>query len=637
MRVAMRGVGRASSLLVFVVIVALIGCGRGTPAREPVTFSTDVAPILYGRCVTCHRPGQVGPFALLSYEDARSRAQQIAAMTGARRMPPWLPDPSDPPFIAERRLSPQEIEILQRWATAGAPEGDPARAPAPPSFPAGWTYGTPDLVVEMPRPYVLRPGGHDVYRNVILPVTVPENRFVRAVEFNPGTRVVHHAVIRIDRTGVSRQRDADDPEPGFEGMVATDVQDPDGHFIGWAPGRGPIVAPEGMPWRLDRGSDLVIELHLMPSNEPTSVKPRLALYFTDKPPIANPVMLVMGSKAIDIPPGQANYIVEDRYQLPVQVDLLSLYPHAHFLGREMSIQAILPDGHTRSLLHIPQWNFQWQQDYRYTTPVALPQGTTIVMRYTYDNSEQNTANPHRPVHRVMWGPQSSDEMGNLGVQVLPRSTADAAMLVASFAQHAARIDVDGAEILLKKDPDSAANEALVGSSYLQVGRVADAVPHLERAIRLDPRLANAENFLGGAQLTLGRTSEAVVHFRRAVTLSPRDEHLRFNLARALDAAGDAPGAMQSLREALAINPGLAEAHEQLGVLLFERGRVADATAHLTDAVRLAPRSATAHSALGGALAQAGRFDEAIVQLEQALAIDPDDPVARENLARIPRR
>jgi Flp pilus assembly protein TadD len=354
-------------------------------------------------------------------------------------------------------------------------------------------------------------------------------------------------------------------------------------------------------------------------------------------PVATPVMLVMGSKAIDIAPGDANYVLEDRYQLPVAVDLLSVYPHAHYLGREMVVQAVLPDGTIRPLLHIPQWNFQWQQDYRFTKPLPLPQGTTISMRYRYDNSEANTSNPHRPVHRVTWGPQSSDEMGNLGVQVLPRSTTDAVALVASFAEHAARIDVDGAEILLKREPDNAANEALVGSSYLRVGRVAESIPHLERAVRLDPRSANAENFLGGALLTLGRTSDAVAHLRRAMVLSPRDEHLRFNLSRALDTAGDSAGAARALREALTLNPNLAEAHEQLGVLLFQQGQLPQAIEHLTAAVRLAPRSSSAHSALGGALAQTGRFDEAVAQLQEALAIDPTDSAARQNLARIPRR
>ena len=157
----------------------------------------------------------------------------------------------------------------------------------------------------------------------------------------------------------------------------------------------------------------------MPPDAPVAVRPRVALYFTDTPPSDNPVMLIMGSKSIDIAPGDSNYAVEDRYEVPVPVQVLSVYPHAHYLGTEMVVRAILPGGAVKPLLRIAQWNFQWQQDYRYRTPVPLPKGTTISLRYTYDNSASNTANPHRPVHRVTWGPRSSDEMATLGVQVLP--------------------------------------------------------------------------------------------------------------------------------------------------------------------------------------------------------------------------
>jgi Flp pilus assembly protein TadD len=623
--------------LIAAIALAVSACARSPLDPAPVTFNRDVAPILFSRCASCHRPGEVAPFTLLTYDDARPRAAAIARATASRQMPPWLPDPGDPPFLDERRLSASEIDTLTRWAEQGAVQGDARDLPAAPSWPSGWMLGTPDLVVTLAQPYLLQPGMHDVYRNVVMPVTVPANRFVRAVEFSPGTRAVHHAVIRIDRTGVSRRLDAGDGQPGFDGMVATDVQDPSGHFIGWAPGRGPIVAPARMPWRLDRGADLVVELHLMPPREPVPVKPTIALYFTDTPPADDPVMLIMGSKAIDIPAGAENYEAEDRYQLPVAVDVLSLYPHAHYLGREMLVEAHLPDGTVRHLLHIPRWNFQWQQDYRFSTPVPLPQGTTFAMRYTYDNSERNAANPHRPIRRVTWGPQSSDEMATLGVQVLPRSTADAALLTASFDRHAAQTDVAGAEVRLRVDPDNAGNELNVGSSYIHVGRVAEAVPHLERALRLDPRLASAENFLGGALFTLGNREEAARHFRRAVALAPRDEHLRFNLGRMLAMQGDRSGAAAQFQQALTINPDLAEAHQELGVLLFEQRRLPEAIDHLTAAARLAPQSSTAQAALGGALAQAGRLEEAVTRLQQALTLDPSNSAARENLARIRAR
>ena len=623
-------------LLVLPPLVVFSGCARTASSRE-VTFNRDVAPILFSRCAPCHRPGQAAPCTLLSYADAKPRARDIARVTTAKRMPPWLPDPSDPPLLDERRLSSSEIETLRRWFEANVPEGSRADLPVPPSWPSGWVLGTPQLVATLERPYVLQPGTHDVYRNVIMPVAVPVNQFVRAVEFNPGTRAVHHAVIRIDRTRDSHRRDGQDGQPGFDGMVATDVQDPDGHFIGWAPGRGPIVAPARMPWRLDRASDLVVELHLMPDAAPVAVRPTVALYFTNTPPLDDPVMLIMGSKSIDIASGDGHYVVEDRYELPVPVDVLSVYPHAHYLGKEMVVRAILPDGAVKPLLRIAEWNFQWQQDYRYQTPVPLPTGTTISMRYTYDNSEGNRANPHRPVHRVTWGPRSSDEMATLGVQVLPHSASDQATLVASFARHAALTDVAGAEILLAADPDNAGNEALVGSSYVRIGRFAEAIPHLERAIRLDSTSSSAENFLAGALLAAGRAREAAAHFRRAVTLAPRDEHLRFNLARALESEGFPDGAIDQLRTALTLNRDFADAHQELGVLLFERNQLADAIAHLDDATRLAPQSATAHAALGGALGQAGRLNEALTHLERALTLDPSNTAARENLSRISRR
>jgi Flp pilus assembly protein TadD len=633
--IAHRSIARLGALLLS--IVALAACGRGTAVGESITYTRDVAPLVFAHCAPCHRPGQPVPFTLLDYEDVRARVGNIVHVTQTRRMPPWLPDPGDPPFVGERRLSSAEIDTLKRWADAGAPEGDPADLPSVPSWPSGWALGTPDLVVTPPAPYVLRPGGHDAYRNIVVPRVVSQNRYVRAVEFNPGTSVVHHAVLRVDRSGNSRTLDGQDPEPGFDGMVDAGVDNPEGHFIGWAPGRGPIVAPDGMPWRLDAGTDLVVELHLMPATTPTEVKPAIALYFTETTPTAQPVMLIMGSKAIDIPPGTASYWIEDRYRLPVGVDVLSLYPHAHYLGKEMHVEALLPDGTVRRLLHIPQWNFGWQQDYRFTTPVPLSQGTTLVMRYSYDNSEANRSNPHGPPRRVTWGPRSSDEMGNLGVQVIARSPSDAAALVASFARHAAETDVAGAELLLRADPDNPANETLLGSSYVRVGRFADAIRHLERALRLDPRSSRAANFLGGALLATGRADEAVTHFRKAVQSAPDDAHLRFNLARALETLGDADAAMQALRQAIKIDPQLVDAHQQLGVLLYGRGQRAEAITHLTEAARLAPSSPVAHAALGGALAQAGRRDEARSHLERALALDPSNAAARENLSRLARR
>ena len=629
---------------VFLATLTLCGCGKPRQEEDalprplvPPTFNKDIAPILFANCASCHRPGQVAPFSLLAFSDARPRAKAIARATQAHAMPPWLPEPNDPPFVGERRLPRDQIETLQRWADTGAAEGDAADLPGPPTWSGGWQLGKPDLVLTLPRPYVLQPGTHDVYRNVVLPVSLPANRFVRAVELRPGSDQVHHAVIRVDRAHTSRALDGADGQPGFDGMVAEDVQDPSGYFIGWAPGRGPIASPKGMPWPLERGSDLIVELHLIPGRSAAAVQPTIALFFTDVPPATHPVMLVISSKTIDIPAGKPDYVVEETYQLPVDVDVLSVYPHAHYLAKQMDVRALLPGGGTKTLIHITRWSFHWQHDYQYATPVTLPRGTTISMRYTYDNSEANRDSPRHPPVPVIWGPQSSDEMGTLGLQVVPRFSADAAMLTKSISDRQALENVAGAELWVKHGPRSAVNQAALGISYVQVGRYVEAVQHLEEALRLDSRSANAHNYLGGALLALRRGQDALVHFRRAVALSPRDEHLHFNLAKALDQTGHDAEAIQEFGRAIALNPDLPDAHQNLGAALFKQGDLPNAIAALQRAAELAPDTASVHSDLGGALAQAGRFEEAAVQLRRALEIDPGNTPARENLSLLERR
>lgn len=552
-------------------------------------------------------------------------------------MPPWLPEPGTPAFAGERRLNPNQVATIRRWADEGTPEGPRAALPPPPAFTDGWQLGQPDLVVTLPRPYVLAPGDGDVFRNVVLPVALSETRDIRAVEFHPGGAPVHHAVVHIDRTSASRRRDGADGQPGFDGMGARDAQDPEGHFLGWAPGRGPIVAPDGMPWRLERGTDLVLELHLIPAEQSVSVQPKIALYFADQPATDVPVMLRMGSKAIDIPAGEANYAIEDTFTLPADIELLSLYPHAHYLGKEMSVTATLPGGETRSLLHIKQWNFRWQQDYRYVAPVTLPRGTTLRMRFTYDNSSTNEHNPNRPPRQVMCGQQSTDEMGNLGVQMLVRSSAERRLVVEAAAVRETHANVAGAEMLVRNNPGNAENQAFLGGSYVDAGRVADALPHLNVAIRLNPRSATAHNELGGALIAVGRGPEALAAFQQASRLSPLDDRLHYNVARVLAGLNRTAEAVREFERALALNPDSADTHGEDGAVLFAQGRIPDAIAHLTRAVALSPDSARLQSDLGGALAQAGRFTEALAHVRRALTLDPTYEAARENLARLERR
>jgi hypothetical protein len=401
------------------------GRGQGPPA---ITYN-DVAPIVDRQCASCHRPGQFAPFSLLTYADVKRHAQRVAAVTRTRAMPPWPPEPGHGEFVNERRLSNEEIDLIQRWVADGALEGDASARPKAPEWPDRWHLGRPDLVVRLPRSYTLPADGHDVFRSFVIPLPLSTARHVRGVEFRPGNpRLVHHTVIRFDRTGTARKLDDADREPGYDGMLGGGGDSPRGRFLGWTPGKTPAIEPEGMAWRLEAGTDVVVNSHLMPTDRPEAVQFEIGFFFTDAAPTQHPVMVRVGSEEIDIPAGRKDYVVTSRYMLPVDVMLISVYPHAHYLARDVRALAILPDGSERSLIWIRDWNFNWQDVYQYVRPIRLPRGTTIAMRYTYDNSSDNPRNPHRPSRDVLYGPQSSDEMADLWLQVLPRNDADAEAL-----------------------------------------------------------------------------------------------------------------------------------------------------------------------------------------------------------------
>jgi len=620
------------------VLVAAARCGSHSPATPPppavVTFTKDIAPIFYANCVTCHREGEVAPFPLFAYADAKKHAKEIGEETLARHMPPWLPETGEFPIEGDRRLRQDQIDLIQRWVKNGAPEGNAADLPKQPVFPGGWQSGTPDLIVTAAKPYILKPSPRDVYRNLVIHVPLDATKYVRAVEFKTGGAPVHHAVIRVDRTTTSKRRDGSDGQPGFEGMRREGAEDPGGHFIGWAPGRGPIVSPKDMPWRLDRGADIVVEVHLIPGDAPVSVQPTLGLFLTDTPPAKSPITVRMGTQIIDIPAGQKDYTITDSYTLPVPVDLLSLMPHAHYLGKDMLVTAQLPGGALKTLIHIKEWEFHWQQNYRYLTPIALPAGTTISLKYTFDNSDENPENPNHPPVRVQFGPNSTDEMAELGLQFLTQSAPDAERIFRDFNQRADKSNLELAEKQVRDAPNNPEHLEFLGSLYLAQGRTAEAITLLERALRLNDKTADAHNDLGNALMAQNRMTEALTHFRRAALQAPKDERVFYNLGNLLDKLNKPGEAVASYERALSINPEFTDAHVNLGSLLFSRGRVRDALPHFQRAVELEPGSPMLLNNLAGGLAASGRFPEAMQYVRRALAIDPGYQPALDNLRRL---
>jgi Tfp pilus assembly protein PilF/mono/diheme cytochrome c family protein len=668
--VRVRGLNRA---LAVVAIVALAACSKTseqaeTSAARAVTFN-EIAPILFDNCASCHRPiedvpqaaatsdlaspkplAEAGsaddpicvagaPFSVLDYEAVRRYARAIASAVERRTMPPWLPEPGHGAFAGERRLTDDQIALIAKWVENGAPRGNPADVPKPPTFSGGWQLGTPDLVLTLPEPYVLqpfdsaqgRPGSRDVFRNFVVPVAITTRRYVRAVEFRADRpQVLHHADLAIDLGRVSRVLDRAEPGPGFATMDGGQVY----NVYGWTPGKVPVMEAADNAWTLDPGTDFVLLLHMIAGAKSETVQPSIGLFFSDTPPTRTPISVKLEAHGIAIPAGESNYVVEDSYVLPVDVEAVSIYPHAHYLGKEMRGTATLPDGSQKDLLWIRRWDFRWQDRYRYQSPVVLPRGTRLSMRFTYDNSAANPNNRTRPPQRVRSGPRSNDEMGQLWIEVVPRRAEDAAILNADFTRRSLLAAIASAELDVRLDPHVAAAHNMLATRYLQVGRVAEAQAQLEEALRLDPRDAEAASNLGTVLQAQGRLAEAMQHLRRAVSLKPKNDSVRFNLGAGLLAAGQPDAAMREFRTAIALNPENAEAHFNLGVLLGPRYQLDEAVAHLRRAVEINPRHADGYHNLSVAYGLQGRIGEGISAAQAALRLKPDSPAAQQQLQRL---
>jgi tetratricopeptide (TPR) repeat protein len=570
-----------------------------TPAHSSsekrVTFDRDIAPILFGNCAPCHHEGEAAPFSLLSYGDAKSHARQMAYITAKRIMPPWLPAPSDFPILGDDHLTDAQIALFQEWVDDGLQEGDPRDLPPMPKFTPGWQLGKPDLILRAPKPYTLAASGLDQYWNFIFRTPLRRTRWVKAIEIHPAERrLVHHANLLVDRAESARRLEKS-PGSGFPGMelqIESETFDPDGHFFFWKPGLVPEPEPPGMAMRLDPGDDLILNTHLQPSGKPETIQPSIGLYFTSQPAAQFPVLMQLeNDRMLDIPPGEKHFVVTDQFTLPEPVDVLAIYPHAHYLGRELFALAKLPDGTTKTLLHIPRWDQNWQAVFHYAHPIPLPGGTTLMMRYIYDNSSDNIFNPNSPPKRVRAGNLATDEMAHLWFQVLPhRATSEAGDPRMTLLEALARHHVENNP----EDFEARYNLA----AMLQAGGAAvEAIPEYERALQLRPGDATAENALGGALLATSRLPEAIPH----------------------------------LRAAIRARPGYFDAHYNLGNALASDGDYSGAAVEFAEAVRLKPDDADAQANLGSALALTGKVEEAKQHFERALQLNPNHQLARQNL------
>jgi Tfp pilus assembly protein PilF len=342
-------------------------------------------------------------------------------------------------------------------------------------------------------------------------------------------------------------------------------------------------------------------LHMIPSGKPEAVRPSVGFFLTDTPPARRPMDFRLGAKTIDIPAGEAAYTIEDTYVLPIDVEALSVYPHAHYLAKDMKAYATLPDGTRTWLIWIKDWDFRWQDQYRYTTPVFLPKGTTLTMRYTYDNSAGNARNPHQPPQRVVYGPLSSDEMGDLWLRLLPRTNTDADILARSYVDNELRKNITAAERMTREYPREARWRNELGARYLEAGRVQEGILELQEALRLKPAHAEAHHNLGHALQVQGQLADAVAHFREAARLAPNDDQVHLSLANALQDQGKLDEAIAHFRRAVALDPEGADAHNNLGAALASKSLVDEAVVHFQRALDIRPGYGDAEKNLNQAL------------------------------------
>jgi Flp pilus assembly protein TadD/mono/diheme cytochrome c family protein len=619
---------------------ASVSASLAAPSIEPgvpaPTWSHNIAPLLYKNCTTCHHPGGAGPFSLLTYADARRWAPQILNVTQSRFMPPWLPEPGYGDFADVRRLSDDDRALLKRWVAAGMAQGDLKSAPPPPHYDATWQLGKPDLILETAQPFTLPASGTDVFRNVILPNPLKETSYVRALEILPTpARVVHHANLLIDRTASLRRHHPADWQSGIPGMEllmdAGNRFDPDSHFLFWKPDTPALVEPDGMPWRLDPGNDLVLNIHMKPSGKAETVTAKLGLYFTPNPPTHQPMLLQLDADdKLNIPAGDSNFVVEDSLTLPVDVEALGVYPHAHYLGRDMQGWAILPNGEKKWLVWIKDWDINRQSVYSYREPLLLPAGTVLHMKYTFDNSAENPHNPHLPPVRVGAGNRSTDEMSHLWLQVLPVNTA------ANAPDPRLLLEEAWMRNRLAKSPNDAVTLYNLAAALSGQGKFADAATIYEQELKLDPNSARTLTALGAALEGAGQLDQASDRYRAAIAAaSPADSSgcdARFDLAQLSLRRSDFPAAEGDSRALLAACPEDAESRSALGAALLAEGKADDAAREFHRALELDAKDFTALYNLGAMAADAGQPDDAVKLLEAAVSASPTSPDAHEKLA-----
>ena len=378
----------------------VVGVSASGPGKANSTFTKDVAPIIYNRCIECHRTGEIAPMSLLTYQEVRPWAKSIRQRVVERQMPPWSADPHFGKFSNDPSLSQKEIDTIVSWVDAGAPKGDDRDMPPTPKFVSGWTIGKPDVVLEMQEEYSIPADGTVPYLYFTIPTGFKEDKWVSAMEIRPGNRgVVHHVIAFVSDAGASGRR----------GGAAGEAQQGRGQLGGITPNKTGVVFGPGTARLIKAGSNIVFQMHYTTNGQATKDRTSIGLVFTKEPPTKTLVTGNAMNARFVIPAGDGNHEVKSSTTFKEDVHLTSFMPHMHFRGNDFVYTAVYPDGRSEVLLSVPKYDFNWQLTYLPEKPIALPKGTRLDCVAHFDNSTRNKFNPD-PSKEVRWGDQTWEEM-----------------------------------------------------------------------------------------------------------------------------------------------------------------------------------------------------------------------------------
>ena len=401
--------------LSLLVVGALIVAAPLARAASGPTFTKDVAPIIQQKCQVCHRPGEAGPFSMLTYKETRPWAMAIKEAVKTRKMPPWFADPRYGHFSNARTLTQPQIDTITAWADAGAPEGDPKDMPPPAKFTTGWGIDAPDVVFELPKPFSIPARGVMDYQHIIVPTHFTEDKWVKEAEVRPTDRSVVHHIIAFVRAPGSNWFKGEQPGVFFIAPQVKTTEQPDtsalpsDFLVGYAPGQPAEILRPGQAKLIKAGSDIIFQVHYTPNGHATVDQTKLGIVFAKEPPKERVLTLSATNGTFKIPPGDPGYRVDATFEVATEVMLTGLHPHMHGRGKDFEYRLVYPTGESQTILSVPHYNWHWQNWYTLQEPIVLPKGTKIECTAHFDNSANNPDNAD-PTKAITWGEQSWDEM-----------------------------------------------------------------------------------------------------------------------------------------------------------------------------------------------------------------------------------